>query len=84
MTKVEPGTRRRCRRVLVHNIEPFSSMTVFFETVIGRWINHLSENVGNAAETIANNHGVLFGILESLARRGVMPSNSCEQTGRAS
>ncbi|MBF6129018.1 hypothetical protein [Nocardia brasiliensis] len=88
MTKVEPGTRRRRQRVLVHDIEPFfgakSSVSVFFETVIGRWINRSAENVGNAAETIANKHGVLFGILERLARRGVTPSNSCEQTGRAS
>ncbi|MFX0573041.1 tyrosine-type recombinase/integrase [Nocardia nepalensis] len=84
MTAVEPGTRHRYRRVLVNDIEPFfgakSPVTVFCETVIGRWINHLAENIGNAAKTIANKHGVLFGILKKLARRGVIPSNPCEQT----
>ncbi|WP_405159473.1 M12 family metallopeptidase [Nocardia sp. NBC_01499] len=84
MTGVKPGTRHRYRRVLVNDIEPFfgalSPVTVFCETVIGRWINHLAENVGNAAKTIANKHGVLFGILKKLARRGVIPSNPCEQT----
>ncbi|MFI6043307.1 hypothetical protein ACIA8C_16855 [Nocardia sp. NPDC051321] len=84
MTGVEPGTRNRYRRVLINDIEPFfgalSPVSVFCETVIGRWINHLAENVGNAAKTIANKHGVLFRILEKLACRGVIPSNPCEQT----
>ncbi|WP_069165745.1 tyrosine-type recombinase/integrase [Nocardia altamirensis] len=84
LTGIEPGTRNRFRRILVNDIEPFfgarSPVTVFSETVIGRWINHLAENVGNAAKTIANKHGALFQILKRLARRGVIPSNPCEQT----
>ncbi|QIS20610.1 hypothetical protein [Nocardia terpenica] len=40
----------------------------------------MAENVGNAAKTIANKHGLLFGLCGALARRKILSENPCVHT----
>ncbi|ATL65177.1 tyrosine-type recombinase/integrase [Nocardia terpenica] len=84
LTGIEKGTRTRYKRILVNDIEPFfgadSPCTVFTDLSVPRWVNHLAENVGNAAKTIANKHGVLFQLCKQLARRKLLPENPCQHT----
>ncbi|MFI5783434.1 tyrosine-type recombinase/integrase [Nocardia sp. NPDC051570] len=84
LTGIEKGTRNRYKKILVNDIEPFfgadSPVTVFTDLMIPRWVNHLAENVGNAAKTIANKHGVLFQLCKALVRRKLLTENPCAHT----
>ncbi|KZM68556.1 tyrosine-type recombinase/integrase [Nocardia terpenica] len=84
LTGIEKGTRTRYKRILVNDIEPFfgadSPCTVITDLTIPKWVNHLAENVGNAAKTIANKHGVLFQLCKALVRRKLLPENPCAHT----
>ncbi|MBF6062638.1 site-specific integrase [Nocardia terpenica] len=84
LTGIEKGTRNRYTRILVNDIEPFfgadSPVTVFTDLSVPRWVNHLAENVGNAAKTIANKHGVLFQLCKALVRRKLLTENPCQHT----
>ncbi|MGY2061313.1 tyrosine-type recombinase/integrase, partial [Nocardia gipuzkoensis] len=84
LTGIEKGTRNRYKRILVNDIEPFfganSPCTVITDLTVPKWVNHLAENVGNAAKTIANKHGVLFQLCKALVRRKLLTENPCQHT----
>ncbi|MBF6298197.1 site-specific integrase [Nocardia amamiensis] len=84
LTRAEDGTRNRYRAYMRNDIEPFfnSALPVdaITEALVVKWINHLSRVVGNAPKTVANKHGYLFGLMDSLRRQGIITKNPCEGT----
>lgn len=84
LTGVTAGTRHQYRRYLRNDINEFMGalpVTAITEKLVGRWVNHLADNVGNAPTTIANKHGFLYALMKSMVKTGeITTGNPCKDT----
>lgn len=89
LTGVQPATLDRYRTYVSRDITPaFGSLplTAVTEATVGRWVQELTAKKitvrgvekSPAAKTIANKHGFISGAFSAAVRKGLMPSNPCE------
>lgn len=84
LTGVQDGTRTRYRAYMRNDVEKYFGanmlVTAISAIAVRKWVNHLQKKRKNSPKTIANKHGFLYGLMESLRIEGVIETNPCQRT----
>lgn len=81
LTGVTPGTRKRYHDIADRGLGALADLPVnsVSTRAVAKWVNSL-EAGGLASKTIANRHGLLYGVMERARDEGYLTANPCKGT----